>query len=180
MISKYFFIILTIFLLTTKPLFSQEINSGEMIVNNIFTLFEASLQCQAVAEITANYYIIYLGFKHSLEKSDIKKLETPKSISYLKTQFTKYEELIQEIKKLLTRLDSTTANKIKNYEQSTYIKIKQQLLYFLLNRIEPDFIENTMALNSECYQKFKFRQDYLKTISADIDRHIQENPSLKP
>jgi len=141
MFRKLFFSIVMLFSVSL-PAKSQE------TLEPLIVMLDASLTCQAAAELTQNYYNIYLGFKQGIEKSDIEALEPPEFISVLSTLFNEYELVVKELKPKIAA-HSLDANLV---ERLRYTEIKNNLIGPIVNnRADPDYIPYFMNINYECW-----------------------------
>jgi len=137
-------------------------------IKSLIMIIESSLQCQVAAEITRNYYYIYLGFKQGLEKTDpnvITKqaVNPPPSIKALQKVHKEYEDIIVFIKTVFKATDPSVD--IDGVEKKRYIELKQQFSSRLVyDKVDHTYIDAAMTINSECWSKLDARQKQVKEI----------------
>tara|TARA_R100000008_G_scaffold30750_1_gene17149 strand:+ start:775 stop:1350 length:576 start_codon:yes stop_codon:yes gene_type:complete len=134
-------------------------------VEQLILIIEASLQCQVAAELTRNYYVIYLGFKKGLEKVDVTDMykNPPPSLQALMYSFQEYEKIVVKIKSFVTAADkSVDMDKI---EAVRYAQLRQMFIAKVLNtKLKVKYIKDVMGMNKECFDKIETRNNHLNKL----------------
>jgi hypothetical protein len=150
-----------------KPIVKPKVDPER--VEQLILIIEASLQCQVAAELTRNYYVIYLGFKKGLEKADVTdayKNPIP-SLKALMYSFNEYEKIVVKIKSFVIAADkSIDMNKI---EAVRYAQLRQLFAAKVLNsKLKLEYIKDVMGVNKECYEKIESRNDHLNKLINEL------------
>tara|TARA_R110002074_G_scaffold48102_3_gene123207 strand:+ start:5431 stop:6027 length:597 start_codon:yes stop_codon:yes gene_type:complete len=141
---------------------------NEEQIKSLIVLIESSLQCQVAAELTRNYYYIYLGFKQGLEKTDpdvITKqaVNPPPTIKALEKVYKDYQDIIVFIKAVFKATDPSVD--IDAVEKKRSIELRQQFSSKVVyDMVDHTYINSAMTINSECWSKLEVRQKQVKEI----------------
>jgi len=141
---------------------------NEEQIKSLIMIIESSLQCQVAAELTRNYYYIYLGFKQGLEKTDpgvINKqaVNPPPTIKALEKVHKEYQDIIEFIKAVFKATDPSVD--IDVVERKRSIDLRQQFSSKVVyDMVDHTYIDGAMTINSECWSKLEVRQKQVKEI----------------
>ena len=140
-------------------------------VKQLILIIEASLQCQVAAELTRNYYTIYLGFKRGFEKVDVTDMykNPPPPLRALMHSFQEYEKLVVNIKAFVSAADPTID--MDRIEITRYAQLRQIFAAKVLNsKLTLDYAKDVMVVNKECYDKIESRTEHLGTVIDEMSK----------